>query len=231
MDPASEPPRRPWWLSSRARLAVLSVLLLGVVGIAFAGSGSGSTSSSSQWCRVPSGAPSELLTLSSLQTLARRGGLDALARGGRHELQGVQGPAVAWGNRPAATSAEGPVGGGYELSWTAEGGEREVLDVFRFDSAADAAYYAAQAGGTGCRFEAATQRLALPRAARAVSWLNQHGLWESDVLFARGSVAYRVSVTAARAPRNAGRAQVPSRPPGLSAQPLACRLAAAGCSR
>jgi hypothetical protein len=217
---------KPWWLRTGARLAVLLLILGGVGGYALTAGGGGERANLAGWCARPSGAPSLVLPSRSLRALVRAGGLASLARAGRGEEQGVDGPSAAWTDRPPGETSFAVVGPGYEIRWRSRGGQSRMADLFAFATTADAAYYAAHAGSTGCRQAASSRSLSSPGAARSVTWINPHGAWQSDVFFARGRVAYRVSVIGPPAASGGG---LLARPAGLSAQPLACQLPSAGC--
>jgi hypothetical protein len=156
--------------------------------------------------------------------------LPAMAPLGPRYAWGAIGTANMWtdntpGRLLAAPATRGRWLAGFEMRTWAGGGNDIAASVLQFNAPGEARSFFEQAASARChRAGKATAALSPPRARNLV-WVNPDGPTQEDVLLLRGLRVYRLADVRSRS--------------GLSQQliglaivdRLACRLAAAGCTR
>ncbi|MGA8719917.1 MAG: hypothetical protein WB557_18060 [Solirubrobacteraceae bacterium] len=117
------------------------------------------------------------------------------------------------------------------MRWWSLAGDHLGASLFVFPDRRSAAEYVTEAASARCRLAAVAARVAAPLGGRAVVWENPDGYLQTDVLFARANVVYRLVAVATGAqqgerPTRADLGRLLRLPDGL-----ACALRDAGCPR
>lgn len=150
---------------------------------------------------------------------------------GRLYAEGTVTASYAWSDNspsPSPPTPGTPRPAGYEMRWWAPDNDDIVADVLVFATASKAREFVKRASSVRCRNASKQAPASWPPRASNLRWDNPDGVAQADVLFARGSRAFRVSDVPAGEPRIKARTNL--RRAFLVVDDLACLLPEADCS-